>query len=626
MADSVAAGIKNDARSGGFNPDSSKGVYFNPDAATTMASQCANMLTYVNAALNFVKSTTNLEPLNQRDSGRELAGKYNSAAQRLVETVLTEHQTVLTDLGQAFVAAGASYTGMDSAAADAFKSGKGTDQQLSAAFNGFVGAAGNPTVSFEQVELPGWKQSGRGDEYGWSGTSRTDYDNLLTKTSQLTELGKAREEGVERDPVNKVNPEPGIQYHWDDFYNHWKYINEQSATLNQLSTFAQAWLTAKRCLVTGVDEFRSGAQKYLMPGYQGNTSLLEEVWASPASAQAKLTIEKYLTCATALANTMDLMSDNYAFTHGWLKRLQNFLPDKSISSYKAEFTGRSKLSEHTINEYMKVLRQAWDNWYVVGANESSKNIPLIPDLKSMEVKVPAVDNPLTNNGNPSTQAPNLTTGQPNLTNPVTDQPVTDQPVTNQPVTNQPVTDDTTQELLKTLLDQGSTLLESGVEAVQQAVEQIGTVISEGLTQLTDQTLDDVVDTTNEDVQPTDQVPVTNLAGLTGGGGGGGGGTGAGGGTSLQVPKTQLFPRAAAVTADSTDNTTTTTSSTSRAGLASTSGYGSGTSSPMMGSPMSGASQGGQQKEHKRADYLNSGEHLDTALGDTPTAVNAVAEK
>ncbi|MFF2087773.1 hypothetical protein ACFVVM_28680 [Nocardia sp. NPDC058176] len=112
-----------------------------------------------------------------------------------------------------------------------------------------------------------------------------------------------------------------------------------------------------------------------------------------------------------------------------------------------------------------------------------------------------------------------------------------------------------------------------------------------------------------------------LAGAKGGGAGGGGG-GVGGpkvDPAQNMEKaSKLFPRASAAAEFA--------SAAGRAGLA---GAGSGAGMPMggpMGGGGAGAGAGGQQKDHKRADFLDSVEHLEEAIGEAQTVVRPVVEK
>lgn len=105
-------------------------------------------------------------------------------------------------------------------------------------------------------------------------------------------------------------------------------------------------------------------------------------------------------------------------------------------------------------------------------------------------------------------------------------------------------------------------------------------------------------------------------------GGGGGGSGAGGGAAAKAGQnlnaTKLFPRASAAIPVADIG--------ARAGMAASA---SSAGMPMGGMPMGGGGAGaggGQQKEHKRADYLDSTEHLEEAIGAAPIVARPVVEQ
>ncbi|MGS2808677.1 hypothetical protein [Nocardia sp. MW-W600-9] len=161
----------------------------------------------------------------------------------------------------------------------------------------------------------------------------------------------------------------------------------------------------------------------------------------------------------------------------------------------------------------------------------------------------------------------------------------------------------------------SSAIQSGLSAAQQALESAlgsgsdsaNSALSglSGLSGLSAQDLKDAA------------AKKTAAAGKGGGGAGGGSGAGAAGkGAGQNLNASKLFPRAsAAVPAVDLG---------ARAGLASSASSGM----PMGGMPMGGAGAGGgqQQKEHKRADYLDSVEHLEEALGDAPIVAKPVVEQ
>ncbi|MEC3955019.1 hypothetical protein VMT65_18400 [Nocardia sp. CDC153] len=637
MADDAMSGLKDDGR---------QGVHFDPEVATTMAQQCASMLSVVDAAIRAVQPTTSLKPLSQKapnDSGHQLADKFNAAAKNLVDTVLKDHQSVLTSMGEAFVAAGKLYIGTDEASKDAIQNGKFTDQQLSGAFQDYRGGGGqpglaDPNIPVESLDMPGWKQSEYGqwwqysnstDGYSYSGTAKQDYDNKLADTSQIKHLmdDLVKQAGVTIDPY-PIAPETSAVYEWNDFHNHWKYIKDNDLP-GQLETYAQAWHKAQTYLKVQAQTFESATNKYLQP-FQGNTADIDKIWASPAAKQAKDAITKYLASVKTLVTSMDVMAVNLADTQGWVKRLQNFLPYKS---FQEEYPPGTWVYQSNVDAFVKDMKRAWDAWYVVGVQDSSGAIPIMPspksalDIKPPEVKLPT-DQPDPNSKqptySPTTQTPSTQT--PNLDNlkPVDDKPTNTDPKDTDPKnTNTPTT--TTDTTLQTLITQASTVLQAGITAAEQGVEKLASAVETALTQ---------TQTNTKTTEPTDQLTQqlqnlglipnsNNPSGSPTGGSPSGSPTSPG---SPQTPKTQLSPRAATPT--STTETDSETATTSRAGLASSSSSSSsstGSTGGMGGSPMAAGSQS-QSKEHKRPQFLTNLENMEQVLGEAPAAVTPVAEK
>ncbi|MFE3222530.1 hypothetical protein [Nocardia sp. NPDC059228] len=642
MADDAMAGLKDDGR---------QGVHFDPEVATTMAQQCASMLSIVDAAIQAVQSATDLKPLSQKaanDSGHQLADKFNAAAKNLVDTVLRDHQNVLTNMGEAFVAAGKLYIGTDEASKDAIQNGKFTDQQLSDAFKDFRAGGGKPglavpNIPVESLDMPGWKQSDYDqgwnpfsdstDGYSYSGTAKKDYDNKLADTSQMKRLMDelVKQNGVVIDPY-PITPETSAVYEWNDFHNHWKYIKDNDVP-GQLENFAQAWHKAQTYLKVQAQTFEAATNKYLQ-AFQGNTSAIDKIWASPAAKQAKDAIVKYLASTDTLVTSMDVIATNLADTQGWVKRLQNFLPSKS---FEEEYPPGTWVYQSNVDAFVKDVKRAWDAWYVVGVQDSSGAIPIMPSPKSsMEIKPPDVQIP-NNQPNPNSQQPTYTpttqtpnTQTPNLDNlkPVDDkQPTNTDPKSTDPKnTNTPTT--TTDTTLQTLITQAGTVIQAGITAAEQGVEKLASAVETALTQT--QTTSKTTDPTNE---LTQQLQNLGLIPKTDNPSGSPSGTPTGGSPasptspgSPQTPKTQLSPRSA--TPASTTETEAETSTTSRAGLASTStasSSSSGTTGGMGGSPMAAGSQG-QGKEHKRPQFLTNLENFEEVLGEAPAAVTPVAEK
>ncbi|MBU3064861.1 hypothetical protein KO481_25445 [Nocardia sp. NEAU-G5] len=109
---------------------------------------------------------------------------------------------------------------------------------------------------------------------------------------------------------------------------------------------------------------------------------------------------------------------------------------------------------------------------------------------------------------------------------------------------------------------------------------------------------------------------------------GGGGAGGGGGSSVMAApdESRLFPRAAGVAAVSGVMDVAAEAAVPRAGVVETA------AGPVGGYPMGGGmgagqgGQGNQQKERKRAPYLDGKEHLEEAVGEDPLSVRPIIDR
>ncbi|MFI1915045.1 hypothetical protein [Nocardia sp. NPDC020380] len=499
MGDDALTGLASDARAG---------VSFNSGAATVMAQQCAEMLQVVESAIATMTAQDDVPALNQRNSGARLADAFNAAAKQLVDSILPGHRSVLTEMGETFVAAGGLFTHTDAESARNF-----TQQQVSEKFtsmgsgggqSGLADSAGgqpglvSPSKSVDQVPLPGWgasQWSGTDNGYSWSGTAKKDYGNLLAGTQEQIDLaGMTGKNGTVMQGTSIV-PEPGVQYEWDDFHNHWEYINA-SKVLDKLSSRAQEWHTAGQHLGAQLSGFYAAANRYLQE-YQAGAA--EDVWASESAKLAKTAVKKYLENVGTLVSSVEIMSANLAFAEGWLKKLQTFLPHTGIAdTYDTGIGGGLHLSQSAVDQALRDLRRAWDDWYGEGVKDSSSAIPVLPDPSSTiagQPKAPTQDKPPTQEKpapaptdtrqSPDTHpAPTVETtyhpqaAEPSTTEPSTTDPSQTAPTTENPSTPSTATDPITSSVntlvqegakaVESLASQGSNMVQSMVSALQEA--------------------------------------------------------------------------------------------------------------------------------------------------------------
>ncbi|MFJ4658129.1 hypothetical protein ACIP5Y_43255 [Nocardia sp. NPDC088792] len=480
MGDDALTGLASDARAG---------VSFNSGAATVMAQQCAEMLQVVESAIATMAAPDELVPLNQRNSGARLADAFNAAAKQLVDSVLIGHKSVLTEMGETFVAAGGLFEHTDEASARNF-----TQQQVSAKFTSMRSGGGQPGLaattggqaglaaplkSTDPVQLPEWgasRWSGTDNGYSWSGTAKKDYSNLLAGTQEQIDLaGMAGKNGIAMQGTSIV-AEPGVQYEWDDFHNHWEYIDNSKA-LDKLITRAQEWHTAGQRLGSQLSSFYAATNRYLQE-YQGAAA--DDVWASESAKLAKTAVKKYLENVGSLVSSIEIMSANLAFTEGWLKKLQTFLPHSGIAdTYDTSAGSVGHLSQSAVDQALRDLRRAWDDWYGEGVKDSSSAIPVLPEPSSTiaaQPKAPTQDKPAPTDTHqsPDTQtAPTVeTTYRPTAADPSTTEPTTTEPSQTAPTTPDPSTPSTTTDpTVSTIMSSVNTLVQDGTKAVESLASQ-----------------------------------------------------------------------------------------------------------------------------------------------------------
>ncbi|WP_067695683.1 hypothetical protein [Nocardia jejuensis] len=560
---------------------SSGGMVFNHEAATTMAQQCANMWNAMKSASDAVGRATGAKALNQRDSGAQLAAKFGAAAANMHDTV-SSHQTILTDMGETFVSAGALYSDVDASASAKFRAlcsgggqaggqpglaveaASGQPGLAVSGDNGQPGLAVSDRSGQPGLAVPGdldipsgtaplpYSDPTAAGGNGWSGTGAQDYGDAADLSSARSRVAG---DGTQFDQT-AVAEDRGAQYEWDDFYNHGRYIDENSV-IGQLKEFAQYWSNAKAALTTQAGTFRSSTDQYLHE-YVGNSQDTDGIWASAGAQKAKAAVVAYLDNLTKLTNCMDLMSTNLASAQSWLQRVQSVMPDKPIAGY-------ADLSDKDVRDRMMQLRQSWDNLYVEGVKESSAGIPLMPDPKAA-IAVTALGantapesetQPQAQEPQPQAQEPQPQAQEPSNDSPEAEsavqetQPVESEPAQNDPdvtdSSDQPQTTDPTRQTLQSLSDQANAAVQAGVQAAESAVEQVNSAID-----------DAVQNATTGARQSQDYVnqQLQNF-GLLPGSGSAAGGQPAGspissvlGNGSFQAPRLDLFPRAGTLASES----------------------------------------------------------------------------
>ncbi|NNH70268.1 hypothetical protein HLB23_10400 [Nocardia uniformis] len=343
--------LKQSAGAGGF------GLAFDPAVATTLSRECASMLSAMEQVSSTIAGATGLKPLNLKESGPDLSALFNNAATDLTTRVLNGHKTILTDMGETFIAAGRLYQQGEEDSRTAFEQLKST--------------VGHVEVATSEAQLPGWGPSKGWGSESYSSSPERDYSNKLGDTQEAESLATgAQEAGITLKP-SSIDPETGENFGWDEFVAHYNHVDGGQIP-GQLQQFADTWKRAADQLRMQAAAFHCTYDPLLLTAPAGSDS--EGVWASPAAAKAKSALNDYLHGVERLINCMNLMSRNLAFTQGWILRLQTFLPHDSADTY--HLSGRAEDAE------LRQIRTTWDAWYVEGAKISGGNIPEVPEARS----------------------------------------------------------------------------------------------------------------------------------------------------------------------------------------------------------------------------------------------------
>ncbi|MFF0635505.1 hypothetical protein ACFYTS_23740 [Nocardia sp. NPDC004151] len=386
-----------------------------------------------------------------------------------------------------------------------------------------------------------------------------------------------------------------------------------------------------------------------------NEANFRNSWTSGSGPLALAAMESARTAISDLISKMGDVEDRLYKAEGWLKSTAERMPKGDAPEVKFHAAtknqnGRGSAAGYTVTDGGKTYQAATANdcmesalvkyrqdceaYYVAGLMEYNSSRVTLPQPEAPKVDAPpSIPQP---NGNPKTDQPagspqtnpsgSPTGGTPSAPNLPTDTPQTPQtPETpQQPTTPQTPTTTTPDTTLTTLASALTTLAQSGAQMVESLASQ-GSSLIQSLAQTTQKTTDTTAKQLEQQLASLLTTPSTPVEPTSPGGSPGGTPTGGAPGSTPKSdnPQTRLFPRAAAVADEKTE-----TQSVSRAGLATgtTTGTGTSSGSGMAGSPMgAGAGQGGS-KEHKRPEFLRSGQNLDDVFEGVPEAVRPVAEK
>ncbi|MEV0252256.1 hypothetical protein AB0H76_37110 [Nocardia sp. NPDC050712] len=496
-------------------------------------------------------------------SGNRLAGKFFNAG-RDYTGIIKDHKSILESLMNTFIAAGHLYKDNDETGKEAFDRIRKENPR-------------DRGDAPDKTALPDW--------------SKPAGSNPAAPPALPTDLNKfaTQNPGTKGHDWTPVKPEGGNEISLET-YNDMK--TKLTSGAQNIANLGGLWKHMGKQLAIDAKIFTETVNQKLENG----------MWNTPAAHKANTAIKGYVQNVNELSGRMNLIASNLEHTSGRLSIFGANLPEP--------------LSQTAVPEDRKTARNnaitAFNNQYVPAVNAASNAIPVLPDPVP-----PTTQDPGSRPGPGSKQtSPQPSPGpgpqhkpqQPS--NPSTpsepSQPSPSQPSQpstpshpSQPSPSQPSQPSTPSQPSKPSGDDLSKALQNAQNALKNGIDP----------------------TTGLPLTPAQKAALekaTHGKGAGPGGKGGPGGAG-GGGAPLKDAATQaaskLFPRASAATAGMTG--------LGRAGLAAAGQPGTPGG---MGPAGQGGQQGGGSKEHKRADYLDSTEHLDEALGDAPVVAKPVVER
>ncbi|MEV0772373.1 hypothetical protein [Nocardia salmonicida] len=548
------------------------------------------------------------------ESGRALAREFFKVGREFKDEILKDHKQVLNDMALSFLIAGNKY--------------QNTDADSKAELSTIL-ANRKPDDSVVHAEQF-WGDVSR-TQRGWADSTRKPPQNRYDK-AERDKGGKyaglpANLSGLpaeRRQPV-VVSAEPGSSMAYPDFHKLYLSLGYAEWILYQSSDWHRMAVQLER----GFSDFDNRIKGLVDDKKQ---------WTGQGADAAREAVYRYSGRGLELVRAMYAMSDNLLDAYNWASTTKANMPTQPAGEVKAE--DQKNWETHS--------RDIFNNWYRPGIEASGSAIPVLPGPAGIK-KVTDDKGP----GNNTTTSPgggggNNSNGGSKAASDAAmasqlkaqqdaahkQQLAALQQAEEQRKAQEAAQKQAEQKALQTAAQEQQ---QQAQEAAQSALSSIAEQVASQASSIGEQVASAVESAATQAEQ------AASLAGLSGipttassldeaakklglasskGGGAGGGGAGAG---SAKVDPAQaldkaskLFPRAS-VAADFA------AAAASRAGLA-----GAGSAGSPMGGPMggggAGAGAGGGQKDHKRADFLDSVEHLEEAIGEAQTVVRPVVEK
>ncbi|ASF10077.1 hypothetical protein NBRGN_112_00490 [Nocardia brasiliensis NBRC 14402] len=568
----------------------------NHDVATKAATYCADMLDIIDLVLGSAgelsdqKLPTSYQLFGHLPSGQEMTREVYKAGTKFREDIIDAHKKILTDMAQSFLIAGNKYKNADGdskAELARIQNSRHPSEGIEHAEQHYNGEIADPDHWYDN-KLPAAKPKyEKAAPDGKGGYQVGKYEGLPSSV-KVTDKGAM------------IDAEPAATLVYEDF--HKLYTTLQG--INYVQDLASDWHRMATQLDRGFADFKRDISNLVD----------SEEWTGYGANSAKKAVNIYTGTGAALVQAMKVMSANLMDAYNWGKTTQVNMPDSPKDTY-------SKDNQVLV---LGLARDAFANWYELGMEATSTAFPPLPfpEGPKQQTQEPGPPGPP---GPPGTANPGLSQKQAQdqqrrLQEQAEQQrkALEEQMARARQEQQQRAQEQQRQEQQRAAQQAQQQAAQQAMQAAQQLGQQLGQAVQQAGQQLA-----------SAAQQAAQQAALAGIPGLpslkdleeqakkamgTAGSKGAGGAGGPGGApkglTNQNLDKaSKLFPRAEA--------TTTGTAAAARAGLAN-SGMGMG--------PGPGPGAAGQQKEHKRADYLDSTEHLEDAIGDAPVVVKPVVEQ
>ncbi|KAF0848246.1 hypothetical protein [Nocardia caishijiensis] len=589
-------------------------------AATEAAEYCADVLDIIALVEGKVGEiispdttgagqTENL--LGHLTSGRALTQEFYTLGREFRDDVLKDHKQVLNDMALSFLIAGNNYKNKDQDSKDELSRILSTRNPA----EGIVHAEQH--VGQINPRDTAWIDNTRGREPGEY--KKTDTD----KSGQYGGLPSGA--NTPKESLKTVSAshtaEPGSTLNYTDFYN----LGISLRRSSWLRDMSSDWHRMASQMSRGFSDYDTRIRSLVDS---------KERWTGRGAGDARDAVHRYTGRGLELTRTMYRVSELLLDAYNWAQTTQANMPDKPAD----------QLNAHERKTWEDHARTVFNNWYRPGYAAAIGALPALPGPAGTARVTEEPPGKPTNPGSPGNPAGGgggsqnndaATAAQLKAQQDAAHQQqlaALQQAEAQRKAQEQAAKDAERAAAQKAAQQQQQQAQETASQALQQLAtqaasqaSQIGEQISAAAEQAAAQAAQQASMAGLSGI-PTSAAALDEAAkkmGLAGAKGGGGGGAGGGLGAKAEGQNlekaSKLFPRATA--------TTDLAAMASRAGLASAAGAGAGMP---MGGPMggggAGAGAGGQQKDHKRADYLDSVEHLEEAIGEAQTVVRPVVEQ